>query len=73
MPTTDDTTRILLIIIAAIFLALFLAWFVRKLNIFISDLRYINMEIGRNEGEDREFWIRKKKRLWKIFLPFRGN
>lgn len=73
MPPTDDTTKILLIIIVAIFLVLFLAWFVGKLNIFINDLRYINMEIGRNEGEDREFWIRKKKQLWKIFLPFCGN
>ena len=73
MPPIDNTTKILLLVIVCVFACLLLAWFVRKLNIFLNDLRYVNMEIGRNEGEDKEFWIRKKKHLWKVFLPFRGD
>ena len=70
MPPMDDLTKTLLTVIIVIFACLLLAWFIRKLNTFLNELRYINMEIQRNEGEERAFWLRKKKRLWKIFLPF---
>ena len=73
MPILDDTTKFLMFMLLSIFVLLLLASFIRKLNIFINELRYINMEIGRNEGQEQEFWKRKKKRLWRIFLPFNSK
>ena len=73
MPPLDNTTIILLIVIGVIFACLLFAGVIRKLSLFIEQLRYINMEIQRNSGEDRDFWIRKKRRLWRIFLPFYGK
>ena len=73
MPVMDETTKILLLVIAAIFVIFLFASFIKKLNTYVNELRYVNMEIGRNEGQERDYWLRKKKRLWRIFLPFSGK
>ena len=31
---------------------------------FKEELRYINMEIHRTDGEDRKYWKKKRRRLW---------
>ena len=60
-----------LIIGAAVMaVVLFFALFVPWLRDFRRELRYINMEIERNEGRERERWIRRKKRLKLSILPF---
>jgi len=70
MPPIDETTKVLLIIIAILFACLLLASFIRKLSVYLEQRRYIEMEIHRNTGADREFWLQKKRRLWRIWLPF---
>ena len=37
---------------------------------FQRDLRYINMEIQRNEGAEREHWKKERKKLWLSLIPF---
>ena len=49
---------------------LVLAIFVPWLRDFRRELRYVNMEIERNTGRERERWIKRKKRLKLSILPF---
>lgn len=68
---TDDTG--LTIIIAA--LVLFFAVFIiirlaLTINDFQTELKYINGEIRRTSGKEREHWKKKKRRLWLSLLPF---
>lgn len=37
---------------------------------FSRELRYLNIEIGRTEGEERQHYIRQRRRLWLSLLPF---
>lgn len=37
---------------------------------FRQELKYINSEIGRNEGREKERWKRRKKRLLLSIIPF---
>ena len=57
---------ILVVLAVVIFLAVFLPW----LRDFRHEMRYINMEIQRNRGREREHWIKRKRRLWLSILPF---
>ena len=49
-----------------VFASVFIPW----LLAFRREMRYINMEIQRNHGRERERWIRRKKRLWLSLFPF---
>ena len=40
------------------------------LNDFMSELRYLNNEIGRTDGEERKHWICQRRRLWLSLIPF---
>lgn len=40
------------------------------INDFSRELRYLNNEIGRTNGEERKYWIKQKKRLWLSLIPF---
>lgn len=42
----------------------------QKLKRFYRDLNYMNMEISRTTGSEREYWKHEKKRLWRSLLPF---
>ena len=37
---------------------------------FTKELRFLNMEIGRTDGEERTYWKRRRRRLWLSLLPF---
>ena len=37
---------------------------------FVSELRYLNMEIERTKGVERSYWLRRKHKLWRSLLPF---
>lgn len=37
---------------------------------FRRELKYLNDEIGRNSGRERERWIRRRRRLWLSLIPF---
>lgn len=64
-------TDLCLIGIAA---ALVLIGLLIGLTLFIRDfsdeLRYLNMEIERTEGAEREHYLRQRRRLWLSLIPF---
>lgn len=66
----DSGTQVLLIAIIALVGIAVLITFIQKLNRFLSRLRYIDMEINRNSGESRAFWLKKRKKLWLTWIPF---
>lgn len=53
----------LILILAVTRLAMFLQWFCRE-------LRYVEKEIDRTHGAEKEHWKKRKKRLWRSLLPF---
>ena len=57
-------------IIATIILLSLLGGLCLFINNFFSELKYLNMEIGRTEGAQRRYWIRKRRRLWFSLIPF---
>lgn len=71
MITELDTATIALLAIVVTFfgIALFVA-LIKKISSFSEELNYTNIEIGRTEGAEREYWKRKKRRLWLSLLPF---
>ena len=66
-----DTELYLLIgIVAAFFLFLLLFGLVSFFNGFSHELRYLNSEIRRTEGDEQIYWIRQRRRLWLSLIPF---
>ena len=63
-----DLTAILAIV--TIILILLCIRFVPMITDFRDELRYINEEIRRTEGQERAHWEKKKKKLWLSLLPF---
>ncbi len=39
-------------------------------NDFSLELKYINREIKRNDGLERRYWIKKRRRLLLSIIPF---
>ena len=54
------------LILAAVFILFMVIW----LHDFRFELRNINDEINRNEGEERKYWIARRRRLWLSLIPF---
>ena len=40
------------------------------INDFSRELTFLNNEIGRTTGAERQYWIRQKRRLWLSLIPF---
>lgn len=67
----QDTGFYILIGIIGFFLLIGLLFGLAQfLNDFMSELRYLNNEIGRTDGEERKHWIRQRCRLWLSLIPF---
>ena len=66
----DTVTITLMAIIVAFFAIVLLVVLIKKISNFSDELNYTNIEIGRTEGAEREYWKRKKRRLWLSLLPF---
>ncbi len=69
-PELDPFTNVLLAIVIAFFAVLILVGLTMKINEFSHELDYLNREIARTEGAEREHWKREKRRLWLSLLPF---
>lgn len=61
---------LILLILALFILVLIVIAFMDFINEFTRELKYINMEIKRTEGETKQFWIRKRRLLWLSLIPF---
>jgi len=51
--------------VGAMLLLALIRWFLS----FRTELRYINLEIGRSVGAEKRAWQRKKKQLWLSLIP----
>lgn len=66
----DPFTRVFVtiaVIILGVFILLVLASWLKD---FSLELRYLNNEIKRTRGREKEHWIRKRRKLWMSILPF---
>lgn len=70
MNETDTALYWLFGVLAVAFLSAFLVGIVQFGDDFSRELRYLNLEIGRTEGAERKFWIRRRRRLWLSLIPF---
>lgn len=66
----DVGLYILIGILAFILLIGLLFGFAQFMNDFSRELKYLNNEIGRTDGEERKHWIRQRRRLWLFLIPF---
>lgn len=41
-----------------------------RISYFTKELRYLNTEIARTSGEQRQHWLRRRRRLWLSLIPF---
>lgn len=57
----------IIIVPLLIFMLVSLARFVYG---FSMELRYLNVEIGRTEGEECRHYMRRRRRLWLSLIPF---
>ena len=60
----------LLLVFAILALPIIVVLIAIHLNGFIQELRYLNTEIARTTGKQREHWLRRRRRLWLSLIPF---
>lgn len=65
-----DQNYLFLIIIVAVAVVGVVIWLSITMDDFLGQLRYINSEIKRTEGNEREYYLKKRKRLYKSLIPF---
>ena len=58
-PELDAVTIVLLAIVIAFFAVVLLVGLTIKINDLSHDLDYLNREIARTEGAEREYWKRE--------------
>ena len=73
MPTlknVDTVVWIFAIIAGIIFLVILLVGLCAFISDFSAQLKHINNEIRRTSGAERQYYLRKKRRLWLSLIPF---
>ena len=70
MNENDSALYLLVGLVAFGFLILLLFGFAQFLNDFSQELKYLNNEIGRTSGEERRYWIHRRRQLWLSLIPF---
>lgn len=70
LPMNETETWPILLLGAAVVLVLLLIACVSFFNEFRKELRYLNVEIHRTEGEEQRHYIRRRRRLWLSLIPF---
>ncbi len=59
------------IIIAIFFFLPAMVICARDINDFLDELKYLNIEIRRARGKKRQFYLRRRRRLWlSLIIPF---
>ena len=66
----NDTDILLIVIAVILFLPAILIGLALRINSFVRELRYLNIEISRTTGEQRRHWLRLRRRLWLSLIPF---
>ena len=72
MPESFTEAELYAVLSGIIFLTLFalLVKVILVLKDFSRELKYLNCEIRRTSGEERQEWIRQRRRLWLSLIPF---
>lgn len=71
--TPKENDALVISLLIAIALAIILAiLYIRKIHPFLSEMRYIKMELRRSTGREYEYWERQLKRLYRDKLPIIG-
>ncbi|MBQ8696125.1 MAG: hypothetical protein IJ519_00230 [Clostridia bacterium] len=60
----------LFVLLAVIVFLALAVWAAVSLHYFQMELRYLNNEISRTDGAEREMWKRRRRRLWLSLIPF---
>lgn len=66
----SKTSAVLLWVFAILALPIIVVLIAIRINGFIQELRYLNTEIARTTGEQRQHWLRLRRRLWLSLIPF---
>ena len=69
----NNANSIVIFAIAAVVLLILfviLIGLIQFYNEFITELQYLSSEIERTDGEERAYWLSRKRRLWLSLLPF---
>ena len=70
IPEIDTLTIALLAIVIAFFVIALLVGVTIKIIDFRHELNYLNREIARTVGPEREYWKQERRHLWLSLLPF---
>ena len=72
MPTNNPDTVWQAVIAVSVFVILPLLVFVFAMFLkdFLGELKVIKCEIERTDGDERKYWVRRKRRLWLSLIPF---
>lgn len=61
---------IILWIFCILIACVLLVFAVLNLISFVQELKYLNREIARSTGHERQYWLRRKRRLLLSLIPF---
>ena len=63
---------VVFLIAAVVLLLLFviLIGLIQFYSEFVAELQYLNSEIERTDGDERAYWLSRRRRLWLSLLPF---
>ena len=66
----NSTIDSMLMFVIIFFTVAILVTLISKIHNFSRELRFLNREIQRTEGEECQHWKRERRRLWLSLLPF---
>ena len=66
----SKTSILLLLAFSLLALPIIVVLISIRINEFIQELRYLNTEITRTTGEQRQHWLCCRRRLWLSLIPF---
>ena len=64
------TTKLILWVLGLLALPSIVVLIAVPINEFLWELRYLNTEIARTSGKQRQHWLRRRRRLWLSLIPF---
>lgn len=70
MNNINQDVVFLIAVVVLLLLFAILMGIIYKYNEFITELQYLNNEIERTDGEERAYWLSRRRRLWLSLLPF---
>lgn len=66
----DTETWNMIFFSGALLILVFIIKTAFQINDFTKELRYLNCEIRRTDGNEQKHWIRKRRKLWLSLIPF---